>query len=501
MLEQLLKLEPRSDVSLQVQLRQKIADAIMRGVFPADKALPSSRKLSSQLHVARNTVVLAYEHLEDDGYLVAIERRGYFVNPEILKGRAKYEAQRKEAALAVPSGYEPDWDQLIKSQQHKQRNIEKPKNWQRYKYPFIYGQIDTDLFPTHNWRECCRDSISETDIREWASDHYVLDDPMLIGEIRTRILPRRGIWVDEDQIMITVGTQQGLYILSKMLLDQNSVMGVEDPGYTDVRNIASLSNARILPLPIDENGLIVDNALSACDCLYVTPSHQSPTTVTLPLERRKQLLAMAAKDNFVIIEDDYEFETSFAAEHTPALKSLDTEGRVIYAGSFSKILAPGLRVGYIVASKEIIREAIALRRLMVRHPSANNQRSVALFISRGYYDALAAKLLKVYERRWKAMADALAKYLPQSSSPPSFGGSSYWVRGPEYLDARKLKDIALEQGIIIEPGDIHFAERSSNHSDNAPKNYFRLGYSSIKIENIEPGIKLLAELIEQYPKD
>lgn len=489
MLEQLLKLEPHSSVSLQVQLRKKIADAILRGSFPANKPLPSSRLLAKQLHIARNTVVLAYEHLEDDGYLIAKERRGYFVNPEVLKGRAAL--AKPTASDCVSSGNTPDWSTIIKSKQCDAPNIQKPKDWQQYEYPFIYGQIDADLFPTYNWRECCRDSISEKDIKDWASDHYMLDDPMLLDEIRTRILPRRGIWVDEDQIMITVGTQQGLYILTKMLLDHKSVMGVEDPGYTDIRNIAALNQAKILPLPVDQNGLIIDDQLRKCDCLYVTPSHQSPTTVTMPMPRRRELLEMAARDDFMIIEDDYECETSFAAEHTPALKSIDKDGRVIYAGSFSKILAPGLRVGYIVASKEIIHEAIALRRLMVRHPSANNQRSVALFISRGYYDALAAKLLKVYETRWQVMASALSTHLPNSSSPPTFGGSSYWVRGPEGLDSRQLKETARGHSLILEPGDIHFS------SEQPPLNYFRLGYSSIKTENIEPGIELLSTLIDQ----
>ena len=496
MLEPLLTLEPHSDVSLQVQLRKKIAEAIMRGSFPAHTALPSSRKLSQQLNVARNTVVLAYEHLEDDGFLIAIERKGYFVNPEILSGREQFEARPLQStSVTSDSAASPDWSIIIKSKQCDKPNIKKPKNWQTYEYPFIYGQIDTELFPIRNWRECCRDSISRAEIRKWSTDHVLLDDLMLLDEIRTRILPRRGIWVDSDQIMITVGTQQGLYILTKMLLDHKSVMGIEDPGYTDMRNIAVLNQVTVLPLSIDEQGLVMSDKLSLCDCIYVTPSHQSPTTVTLPISRRRELLARAASDDFIIIEDDYESETSFSAEQTPALKSLDRDGRVIYVGSFSKILAPGLRVGYIVASKEVIKEAAALRRLMVRHPSANNQRSVALFISRGYYDALALKLLKVYEKRWKVMAVALAKYLPESSSPPSFGGSSYWVEGPDHLDARKLKPIARDHGLIIEPGDIHFS------SDNPPLNFFRLGYSAIETEKIEPGIALLAKLIHEYSAD
>ncbi len=489
MLDQLLKLDASSRVSLQLQLKQRIAEAIMRGHLAQNLPLPSSRKLSSKLKVARNTVVLAYQQLQDDGYLVARERRGYFVNPEILRGRAD---PRQDANVEKPrSARVPDWSNTIKTRQAQRPNIEKPENWQRFRYPFVYGQFDTDIFPTNHWRECCKDSVSRGGIKDWASDHFINDDPMLLDEIRTRILPRRGIWADNDQIMITVGTQQGLYILIKMLLGPNGVLGVENPGYTDIRNIAALNDSTVRPLAVDKGGLVVDETLRDCDCLFVTPSHQSPTTVTLPLDRRQSLLKMAAKHDFMIIEDDYECETSFTAAHTPALKSLDEDERVIYAGSFSKILAPGLRLGYIVASREIIREAVALRRLMVRHPPANNQRSVALFIARGYYDALAAKLLKEYEPRWQAMADALATHLPNSSSPPTFGGSSYWVAGPDHLDARALHREALNNSLIIEPGDIHFFDQTP------PSNYFRLGYSSIKSDQIEPGIKLLAKLIDQ----
>lgn len=497
MLEYLIKLQPKSHISLQLQLRKQIAQAIMRGNFPPNRPLPSSRKLSKELNVARNTVVLAYEHLEDDGYLVAKERRGYFVNPEVLKGQVVKGAALKEKELDVQKDVNqsdpkntPHWPDLIKIKQSAERNITKPSDWQRYEYPFIYGQFDPSLFPTHNWRECCRDSISEGGIREWASDRATQDDPALINEIRTRILPRRGIWVDDDQIMITVGTQQGLYILTKLLLDQNSVLGVEDPGYTDIRRIAALNKVPLKTLPIDKQGLVIDDKVTDCDMIFVTPSHQSPTTVTLPLERRHALLDLASEHNFLIIEDDYECETSFATEHTPALKSLDSEGRVIYAGSFSKMLAPGLRLGYIVGSKEVIKEAIALRRLMVRHPPANNQRAIALFIHRGYYDALAAKLLKAYEARWQVMASALEKHLPESSIPPTFGGSSYWVEGPESLDARELQQLAKENSLILEPGDIHFSGVDS------PKNFFRLGYSSIKSEKIDSGVRLLSELID-----
>ena len=153
-------------------------------------------------------------------------------------------------------------------------------------------------------------------------------------------------------------------------------------------------------------------------------------------------------------------------------------------------MAPGLRLGYLVASKELIAEARSLRRLMLRHPPANNQRSIGLFVARGYYDSLASTLVNAYKERHQIMADALQKYMPAGFEKPTFGGSCYWVKGPDNLDARELKVLAQEHGILIEAGDIHFL------SDNPPLNYFRLGYSSIAPNLIEPGIEKLAALMK-----
>jgi GntR family transcriptional regulator/MocR family aminotransferase len=258
-----------------------------------------------------------------------------------------------------------------------------------------------------------------------------------------------------------------------------------------MRNIAAVNRVPTRALPVDDDGLIISDAIDECDCVYVTPSHQSPTTVTLPLNRRRELLARARASDLLIIEDDYESEMAYASNPTPALKSLDKDERVLYVGSLSKTLAPGLRLGYVVASESLIKELRALRRLILRHPPANNQRSIALFLARGYHESLTKNLRHVYHERCETMRVALDNHLPGSARAPSFGGSSYWVEGYGGLDDRQLQKRAAEAGIIVEVGNLHFL------SDSPPRNYFRLGFSSIANDRIEPGIERLARLLRE----
>jgi GntR family transcriptional regulator/MocR family aminotransferase len=246
-----------------------------------------------------------------------------------------------------------------------------------------------------------------------------------------------------------------------------------------------------LPLPVDGDGLVVDGRLAGCDLVYTTPSHQYPTTVTMTLQRREALLRAAHDHDLVIIEDEYESEINFQGAPSPALKSLDGRGRVVFVSSLSKTLAPGLRLGFMVGPPDFIREARALRRLMVRHPPANNQRTIALFLARGSHDALLRRLTHVYRERWEALGAALDRHLPQCSYRHSHGGSAFWVSGPASLDATALAVRARDAGIVIEPGDVDFLE------EPAPRNHFRLGFSSIPTARIEPGAQRLGALVAE----
>ena len=475
-------------VSIQVELRQHLVAAILSGHVVSDEALPSSRYLAKRLNISRNTVSIVYQGLVDDGYLISHERRGFFVDRAILSGNVM-----PEIGLGTNHQPEnpPDWENMFRVRPSNQRNLNRPSDWQSYPYPFIYGQVDKDLFPIVEWRECSRQALGRKGLDAWAADSYTFDDPLLIEQIRSRLLTRRGIMADESQIMVTLGAQNALYLLSSLLIGAGSAVAMEDPGYQAARNTFLLKTPDVRPIPVDDQGMIVDERVGDCDFVYVTPSHHCPTTVTMPMDRRRALLEMASKHNFVIIEDDYEFETNYMYDPIPALKSLDENDRVIYVGSLSKSLFPGLRLGYLTGPKALIEEVRELRRLMLHHPPNNNQRTAALFLSLGYHDSLINKLHRVYRERWERMGDALHKHLPGCSEVPSFGGTSYWVNGPDGLDAEDLASRALEKGVVIEPGNTAFA------SPRPPKNFFRLAFSSIAAEKIEPGIEILAGLMEE----
>jgi GntR family transcriptional regulator/MocR family aminotransferase len=486
----LFNLDADASVTLQARLRRQLVSAILDGQIPAGSPLPSCRSLARNLKIARNTVVLTYQDLVEEGYLVSRERSGFFVNPDILRNRAGIKAR------AVASSSEPtartDWPSRLLSQPSQQRSVVKPQNWADLPYPFIYGQVDQNIFPLSAWRECSRQALSIDSVKDWSKDRFTEDDPMLLEQIRTRLLPRRGVMASADEILVTVGAQNALYLLVQLLFNEQTRFGIEDPGYTDARNIASLRTSQISGLDVDEQGLVVDRHLADCDYVYVTPSHQFPTTVTMSLERRKALLAAAQRDDFIVIEDDYESELAHTGTPQPALKSLDRHDRVIFIASLSKTLAPGLRLGYMVGPRELIREARALRRLMLRHPASNNQRTVAMFLADGHYDGLLRRLSHAYRDRLAETRAALEQYLPDFQAVKTSGGSALWIKGPPGLDMQAVETAALQRGVVIESGAVHFLR------DTERSSYFRLGVSSIQIDRIEPGIKILAEVIAAW---
>ncbi len=471
--------------TLQLQIRQQLINAITDGLIRPNDSLPSSRILAKDLNVARNTIIAAYKELEFDGYITAKERQGYFVNKKLY---ANYSKTNKNDFSDSNS---PEWiDRLITKKPSTKINIKKSEDWQRLPYSFTVGQLDQTLIPFYEWREVVRHSSTVPEIKKWNIDHVDSDDPSLIKQIQSKVLPKRGIWASKDQILITSGSQNAIYILSSLLVKEQTVVGIENPGYPDVRNLLSFKTENIAPIPVDDEGLVVNSINTNFDLIYTTPSHQYPTGVTMSMARRKQLLKYAQDNNTVIIEDDYEAEINFQKKPNPSLKSLDKHNNVIYVGSFSKAFAPGLRLGYMVAPESFIKEARALRRLMLRHIPANNQNSVALFIGLGHYHNMFNKIQRINRERWELINKKI-KEEPLLSCTPTVGGSTFWIKIPESVNSAMLCNKILEKGVVLRPGDASFI------NENCPKNYIRLGDSAIDTNKINIGMDIIIKQIKK----
>lgn len=491
--ETLIYLDPESPLNLQNQIRQKLVDGILSGALPAGHKLPSSRKLAQQLKVARNTVVLAYQQLIAEGYLVSRDRSGVFVNEAMLETRVGYSGDTvpttEEAAAA--------WKQRTKRPEIASRpDTQDLPNWNQYPYPFIDGRFDSSLFPLPEWREANRLALAVADVRDWSTGSGDADDAALVEEIRSKILTRRGIQARSDEILVTMGTQNSLYLVSRLLADRTVTAAMEDPGNYEMRDLLRRNGAQVRPRPVDDEGLIVDAELSDCDLVYVTPSHQIPTAVQMSPARRRQLVEAAQEQDFLIVEDDYECEINYLDSPQPALRSMDDSGRVIYVAGLAKVLAPGVRIGFIVADAQFIQRARALRRTLMNHPPLSNQRAAAYFLSLGHYDALMMKLGRVLKERRLALRDALnwMRGVPMEISP-KVGGTTYWVRTPDMFDVDAFAGAAARRGILVEPVRHYYA------NEDRAENCFRMGVTSLPVERIRPGVQRLVEVIRSQVRD
>ena len=234
------------------------------------------------------------------------------------------------------------------------------------------------------------------------------------------------------------------------------------------------------PIDVDREGLPPEALPKKLDAVFITPSHHSPTAATMPMTRRLQLLELAERKDFVIVEDDYEFEMSFLEPPSPALKSLDQSNRVLYVGSFSKSMFPGLRLGYLVAPAPVIREARAPG--PDASPSAGTLAADdTYFLALGHHDTIIHRMRKEYAKRHVIMANALRREGITIAGSADFGGTSFWLEGPEGLDTDLLACERQKQGVLIDPGSAFFPR------DDGPCRYFRMGYSSIAADRIEEG--------------
>lgn len=477
------KLPEGSELSLRDQICEAVSSAITSRSLACDQPLPSCRVLAAQLDVSRNTVFAAYNRLIDLGLVTSRDRSGYYISADALSLLAS------PGSSAVTGRHTVEAPSPISFPASGLTRIDNPTDWTRYPYPFLYNQIDPDLFPVDAWRECSRQILGRKEMPFWTGDSIESDSRHLVEQLCQRLLTYRGIHARADEILITLGAQNALFLISLLFARRKEPVAFENPSFQGARNAFVLGGHRLVGVPVDEQGIITSAIPPGCQLVFTTPGHQFPTMVTMSQERREALLDAANANDFMVIEDDYEAEMNFLSKPSPSLRSLDRHQRVIYIGSLSKILSPGIRLGFIVAHPDIIRELRAIRGAVLRHPPTIVQETAALFFRLGYFDAHLRNIQRRFHKRWHAMRDAIARHLHMLEVTENEGGTSFWITGPPDFDATELRDRLRPRGVLIDRGQIFYLE-------NDVRRNFRVGFAFVPLGKLEDGVKIIAEEVE-----
>ena len=484
-----LKLHASSPISLQTQIFEQVRGMILEGRLRPGEPLPATRTLSEQLGIARNTTTLAYERLAAEGYIETRRSVGTFISMQIPEG-ALYTATHRGAAPARSAGRPKarSADPAVRSQAlvnpHRRRLVA----------DFWVGRPDPESFPRKVWARLIRQRLlgAGSALTEYKDPSGLL---ALRQAIADRVRPTRNIATSADEIIIVGGCQDGLNLVSRMMLTPGSTAVVESPCYQGAAFLFESFGAEMVPVPVDDRGLDCGRLPDIANAIaYVTPSHQYPLGVTLSLERRLELLAWAAKTNSYILEDDYDSDFVFHGAPIAALKGLDRMGRVIYLGTFSKCLGAGLRLGYVIFPPELVERARHMKTLMNNGQPWLEQATLADFMESGGYERHVRRIRKLYYARRNTLLAALDKYFGGGEIIGDEAGMHLAWRLPAHLPpASKVEALAIEAGI----GVYTLASGAAVNFDGSPESdrYLVLGFSSLTEREIENGIARLAELL------
>lgn len=486
-----LHLNRTSNQPLYLQLSKQIIQLIKENRLQPGVKLPGSRVLSGLLEVHRKTIVACYEELLLQGWVESIPKKGTFIHkdlPELQQLNFQNGTKEKVKLNAGFSFYRKDF--LANT----------PKQVSEGYMNINDGISDGRLTPINEIARIYRRFTSRKDAFKHLSYGSVYGNEKLRIELANYLNNTRGLQVSKENVLITRGSQNGIYLASQLLLKPSDVILVGNTNYIAADLTFKNQNARILRVSVDENGLNTKEIEQLCKkniikAVYVTSHHHHPTTVTLSAERRIHLLNLAQEYQFAIIEDDYDYDFNY--NHSPILPlaSHDVNRNVIYIGSVCKTVAPVFRVGYLIASKEFVDEAAAYRRIVDRQGDALLELTFAEFIKSGDLDRHIKKVMKIYKVRRDLMCALLTKYLFEyfSFEIPK-GGMAIWLKLNAAYSWGKVAELALKEHLVI--GD-WFRYDPQNVGHNA----IRLGFASYNEDEIRELVIKLTNAMKTYVRE
>ncbi|BAZ66398.1 MAG: PLP-dependent aminotransferase family protein [Pelatocladus maniniholoensis HA4357-MV3] len=481
-----IALDSNINVPLHQQLYEEIRKAILNGRLLRNQRIPSTRKLSKSLGISRTTVTNCYEQLFSEGYIRTIVGSGTYVCaqlPDDLLHSAPIESVQKSASGQSPlSEYAAS---LIENDVFINTEPQAPIN-------FRYGRPAFELFPMQLWRKLLsRHCRSHSHWLDYATD--ALGYERLREAIARYLSQSRAVQCEPEQVMITNGTQQALYLVMRLLINPGDVVALEDPGYLSARRIFLAQGAKLLPVPVDESGLIVRDLGNYTGenikLIYVTPSHQFPTGAILSLSRRLELLAWAHSHGAMIIEDDYDSEYRYGDRPIPALQGLDKSDCVLYMGTFSKVLFPSLRIGYLVLPKSLVPIFARAKWLSDRHLPLLEQYVLTDFIEEGHLERHIRKMRQHYDLCRQVLVQALSdRFGERVTILGEKAGLHLMVKLQTQLTDEEIIEGAASLGVGM-------ISAQSQYLKGNVTGEFIFGYSELTQQQIREGIYRLAKVI------
>jgi GntR family transcriptional regulator/MocR family aminotransferase len=474
----LIPLEPRREPLFR-RVYAGLRQAILGGKFRAGERLPSTRDLAEQLGISRTVVVLAYEQLLAEGFAVGRVGAGTFVAPGLVPGRSSRATRSAQLKLsrfgsfAAARGAAVDFPALRRTP---------------LRYDFAYGRSVVDCFPFDQWQRILRRRARAIRVRELdygpAAGAEALRDA-----IAAHIRRSRAVVCDASQVVVVNGSQQALDLIARVVIEPGEGVAIEDPIYQGTREILSAAGARVHAITVDRDGLDPEAVPERARMVVVTPSHQYPTGAILPLARRQALLSWARRRNGVIVEDDYDGEFRYDGKPLESLQGLDTEGRVIYVGTFSRTIFSALRIGYLVVPMALRSAFVTAKWLCDRHTATLEQETLAEFIHTGMYERHLRRVRRRNAASRRALLDALREHLGDRIEVTGDGAGAHVVAWPvKKISEETAVAAAAARRVGIYGIARYFLKRPSRPG-------IILGYPRMREADIREGVRRLSEVL------
>jgi len=479
----LITVDRKAPKALYQQIYDGFLGAIIRGDLRGGQPVPSTRELARELRISRLPVLNAYSQLLAEGHFESRRGSGTFIAAKIPAQPASHRQPRSKAstrkrtvslrAVALPRFETPYWNEDLGA--------------------FQVGQPELKSFPVHIWSRLLSRYSRELKVKALQYGH-----PLGLEELRQVLAmylrTARGVRCEAEQVMIVTGSQQALDIATRVLLDPGVPVWVEEPGYWLVHRVLKAGGCRAIPVPVDSEGLNVNAGIKLqrdARAAFVAPSHQYPLGVTMSATRRFQLLEWARMAGSWIIEDDYDSEYRYDSMPITSLQGLDTDARVIYTGTFSKVLFPSLRLGYIVVPPDLVERFIAVRQAMDICPNHFTQAVTAAFIREGHFTRHLRKMRRVYGQRRQVLIEEIERQFGSSCEVMgSAAGMHLTLLLGEKLRDREIVKRAIESKLWL-------SALSLSYVGSSPRPGFVLGFGNAPESQIPPAVLLLKKILTE----